>query len=154
MQTTVAGLEALAQQSKINYTVVEGSPYYEYFKNMAGAEEDLYKKWKDMTLASNADQARYRVWDYPIKEQYTHIFKTIKASGMMRSSSEGFQKVLEQEDGTFAFIHDASQVLTFRTLQNVQNITFIILLYEKFREIKLSVITHCDQIQKKVHPGK
>ena len=36
-------LEELAQQSKINYTVVEDSPYYEYFKNMAGAEEDLYK---------------------------------------------------------------------------------------------------------------
>ncbi len=51
MQTTVAGLEELAQQSKINYTVVEGSPYYEYFNNMASAEEDLYKKWKDMTLS-------------------------------------------------------------------------------------------------------
>jgi ionotropic glutamate receptor len=110
MQTTVAGLEELAQQSKINYTVVENSPYYEYFKNMASAEEDLYKKWKDMTLSSNADQSRYRVWDYPIKEQYTHIFKTIGASGMVRSSSEGFQKVLEAEDATFAFIHDASQV--------------------------------------------
>ena len=51
MQTTVAGLEELAQQSKINYTVVEDSPYYEYFQNMASAEEDLYKKWKDMTLS-------------------------------------------------------------------------------------------------------
>ena len=110
MQTTVAGLEELAQQSKINYTVVEGSPYYEYFKNMASAEEDLYKKWKDMTLSSNADQSRYRVWDYPIKEQYTHIFKTIKASGMVTSASQGFQKVLEDEKATFAFIHDASQV--------------------------------------------
>ena len=110
MQTTVAGLEELAQQSKINYTVVEGSPYYEYFKNMASAEEDLYKKWKDMTLSSNADQSRYRVWDYPIKEQYTHIFKTIKASGMVQSASQGFQKVLEDEQATFAFIHDASQV--------------------------------------------
>ena len=36
-------MEELAQQSKINYTVVADSPYYEYFKNMAGAEEDLYK---------------------------------------------------------------------------------------------------------------
>lgn len=33
----------MAQQSKINYTVVANSPYYEYFRNMAGAEEDLYK---------------------------------------------------------------------------------------------------------------
>jgi hypothetical protein len=36
-------LEELAQQSKINYSVVADSPYAEYFKNMAGAEEDLYK---------------------------------------------------------------------------------------------------------------
>ena len=60
MQGTVSGLEELALQSKINYTVVKDSPYYEYFKNMASAEEDLYKKWKDMTLSSTADQARYR----------------------------------------------------------------------------------------------
>ena len=41
--TTIQGLEQLAQQSKMNYTVVGSSPYLEYFKNMAGAEEDLYK---------------------------------------------------------------------------------------------------------------
>lgn len=28
-----------------------------------------------MTLSSDTDQSRYRVWDYPIKEQYTHIMK-------------------------------------------------------------------------------
>ena len=31
----------------------------------------------------------------------------------MRSAGEGFQKVLDTEDGTFAFIHDASQVIYF-----------------------------------------
>jgi len=30
----------------VNYTVLEGSPTMEYFKNMAGAEEELYRKWK------------------------------------------------------------------------------------------------------------
>ena len=39
MQTTVQSLEELARQSRINYTVVAGSPYEEYFRNMAGAEE-------------------------------------------------------------------------------------------------------------------
>ena len=57
-QNAFSGLEELAQQSKINYTVVQNSPYLEYFKNMAGAEEDLYKVWKDLTLSSNADQSR------------------------------------------------------------------------------------------------
>ncbi len=110
MQTTVQGLEELAQQSKINYTVKEDSPYFEYFKNMASAEEELYRVWKDLTLSSDADQSRYRVWDYPIKEQYTHIFKTIKASGMVTEAQEGFDRVEEDHDGTFAFIHDASEV--------------------------------------------
>lgn len=112
MQTTVQGLEELAQQSKINYTVVSDSAYFEYFKNMAGAEEDLYRVWKNLTLSSDADQSKYRVWDYPIKEQYTHIFKTIKASGLVSSPKEGFDKVLADQQGTFAFIHDAAEVIT------------------------------------------
>ena len=78
MQKTIQSLEELAQQSKINYTVVANSPYYDYFKNMAGAEEDLYNVWKKMTLSSDGDQSRFRVWDYPIKEQYTHIFKVLR----------------------------------------------------------------------------
>lgn len=110
MQTTVQGLEELAQQSKINYTVVSDSAYFEYFKNMAGAEEDLYRVWKNLTLSSDADQSKYRVWDYPIKEQYTHIFKTIKASGLVSSPKEGFDKVLADQQGTFAFIHDAAEI--------------------------------------------
>ena len=52
MQTTVQSLEELAKQSKINYSVVADSPYMEYFQNMAGAEEELYKKWKEITLNS------------------------------------------------------------------------------------------------------
>jgi hypothetical protein len=89
---------------------MENSPYFEYFKNMAGAEEDLYRVWKDLTLSNNADQSKYRVLDHPIKEQYTHIFKTIKGSGMVNTAEEGFQRVLEDEQGTFAFIHDAAEV--------------------------------------------
>ena len=51
-------LEEIARQSKINYTVVEGSPYMEYFVNMAGAEDELYKKWKEITLNSTSDQTK------------------------------------------------------------------------------------------------
>ena len=72
--------------------------------------------WKDLTLSSNADQSRYRVWDYPIKEQYTHLFKTIQASGLAKDAEEGFKRVLADEDGTFAFIHDASEVQICRNV--------------------------------------
>jgi hypothetical protein len=30
----------------VNYTVVKGSPTHEYLVNMAGAENELYHKWK------------------------------------------------------------------------------------------------------------
>ena len=63
-----------------------------------------------MTLNSSGDQSKYRVWDYPIKEQYTHIFKVIKNSIPVKNAEEGFQRVHDAEDGNFAFIHDASEV--------------------------------------------
>ena len=38
---------------------VKDSPYMQYFINMAGAEEELYKKWKEITLNSTgSDQVR------------------------------------------------------------------------------------------------
>ena len=89
MQTTVQSLEELGRQSRINYTAgniinhschsvhgllrsndnyifgtfliisVKDSPYMQYFINMAGAEEELYKKWKEITLNSTgSDQVR------------------------------------------------------------------------------------------------
>lgn len=110
MQSTVQNLEELARQSRINYTVVENTTYMEYFVNMAGAEEELYHKWKELTLNNSGNPAKYRVWDYPIREQYTHILKVVKDTGMVASTQEGFDKVLAQFDGEFAFIHDAARI--------------------------------------------
>ena len=50
------------------------------------------------------------MWDYPIREQYTNIYKVIQTSGMVGTAQEGFQRVLDDEKGTFAFIHDASEI--------------------------------------------
>ena len=91
MQTTVQSLEELAKQSKINYSVVADSPYMEYFQNMAGAEEELYKKWKEITLNSSSDQSKYRVWDYPVREQYTHILKVLYMYNLNPTSKTGFR---------------------------------------------------------------
>ena len=93
---------------------------------MAGAEEELYKKWKEITLNSTgSDQvrcffypriiirinrfcagrfgnlisisihkkAKYRVWDYPVKEQYTHILRVIEQTGPVSSPEEGITMV-------------------------------------------------------------
>ncbi|XP_034948980.1 ionotropic receptor 25a [Chelonus insularis] len=110
MQAQVQSLEQLARQSKINYTVVANSSTYQYFLNMRNAEDKLYKVWKEITLNSTSDQVEYRVWDYPIKEQYGHILQTINSVGPVNSTAEGFRKVLESENAEFAFIHDSAEI--------------------------------------------
>ncbi|XP_078050194.1 ionotropic receptor 8a isoform X2 [Augochlora pura] len=110
MQTPVQSLEQLARQSRINYTVLANSSVHQYFKNMKKAEFKLYTVWKEITLNSTSDQAEYRVWDYPIKEQYGHILQAIMQVGPVKSSEEGFRKVIESESSEFAFIHDSSEI--------------------------------------------
>lgn len=53
-----------------------------------------FRVWKEITLNSSADQSQYRVWDYPIKEQYAHILIAMEKTGTLESAEEGFRKVL------------------------------------------------------------
>ncbi|XP_032670681.1 ionotropic receptor 25a [Odontomachus brunneus] len=110
MQSPVQSLEQLARQSRINYTVVANSSAHQYFINMKNAEDKLYTVWKEITLNSTSDQVEYRVWDYPIKEQYGHILQAITQVGPVKDTEEGFRKVIESENAEFAFIHDSSEI--------------------------------------------
>ncbi|XP_032526298.2 ionotropic receptor 25a [Danaus plexippus] len=110
MQTPVSSLEQLARQSRINYTVVEGSTVHQYFINMKFAEDTLYRVWKEITLNATSDQSQYRVWDYPIREQYGHILLAINASGPVPDAKAGFQQVDEHTEADFAFIHDSAEI--------------------------------------------
>lgn len=110
MQTPVQSLEQLARQSRINYTVLQKSDTYNYFHNMKKAEETLFKTWKEITLNSSNDNPEYRVWDYPIKEQYSHILTSIEQSGLLKSAEEGFTKVNDLIAADFAFIHDSAEI--------------------------------------------
>ncbi|EZA57395.1 ObirIr8a [Ooceraea biroi] len=110
MQSPVQSLEQLARQSRINYTVLANSSAHQYFINMKNAEDKLYTVWKEITLNSTSDQVEYRVWDYPIKEQYGHILQALTQVGPVKTTEEGFQKVIESEKAEFAFIHDSSEI--------------------------------------------
>ncbi|XP_041988810.1 ionotropic receptor 25a [Aricia agestis] len=110
MQTPVSSLEQLARQSRINYTVVEGSTVHQYFINMKFAEDTLYRVWKEITLNATSDQTQYRVWDYPVREQYGHILLAINASGPVPDAKTGFQQVNEHTEADFAFIHDSAEI--------------------------------------------
>ncbi|XP_061390133.1 uncharacterized protein LOC133325374 [Musca vetustissima] len=110
MQTPVQSLEQLARQSRINYTVVEGSDTHHYFMNMDFAEKTLYRMWKELALNASRDFHKFRVWDYPIKEQYGRILLAINSSMPVADAEEGFRKVNEREGADYAFIHDSSEI--------------------------------------------
>ncbi|CAG9859593.1 unnamed protein product [Phyllotreta striolata] len=110
MQAPVQSLEQLARQSRINYTVVRNSQTHRYFINMKYAEDILYKMWKELTLNASTDDKRYRVWDYPIREQYGHILLAINDSNPVDTAEEGFRNVDEHLDADYAFIHDSSEI--------------------------------------------
>ncbi|XP_066907867.1 ionotropic receptor 25a [Halyomorpha halys] len=123
MQSPVQSLKHLARQSRINYTVVKDSDAHNYFRNMKFAEETLYKYWKEITLNSSSDQSQFRVWDYPIKEQYGHILNAIEKAGPVANIQEGLRKVIESEQAEFALIHDLLE-LKYHVFKNC-NLTLI-----------------------------
>uniref|UniRef100_A0A182NDI8 Ionotropic glutamate receptor C-terminal domain-containing protein n=1 Tax=Anopheles dirus TaxID=7168 RepID=A0A182NDI8_9DIPT len=110
MQTPVQSLEQLSRQSRIKYTVVKGSDTHDYFRNMKHAEDVLYQMWRNLTLSSGNDQAQYRVWDYPIKEQYINILSAIETAEPVATAADGFRRVNERLDADFAFIHDSAEI--------------------------------------------
>ncbi|KAL1397383.1 hypothetical protein pipiens_009802 [Culex pipiens pipiens] len=110
MQTPVQSLEQLSRQSRIKYTVVKNSDTHDYFKNMKNAEDVLYQMWRNLTLSSGNDQAQYRVWDYPIKEQYINILSAIESAKPVDSAEAGFKRVNERLEADFAFVHDSAEI--------------------------------------------
>lgn len=110
MQTPVQSLEQLSRQSRIKYTVVKDSDTHDYFKNMKNAEDVLYEMWRNLTLSSGNDQAQYRVWDYPIKEQYINILAAIDSANPVATAKAGFKRVNDRLEADFAFVHDSAEV--------------------------------------------
>ncbi|QQP58421.1 Putative ionotropic receptor IR8a, partial [Caligus rogercresseyi] len=101
LEKTVQSMEELIRHPKITYTVADSTIVHRHFINMAHAEKVLFEKWKNLTLNSGAQtQSEYRVWDYPIQEQYFHILQVI---------NRGFAKVEEAIEGDFAFLHDTME---------------------------------------------
>ncbi|XP_058066672.1 uncharacterized protein LOC131216249 [Anopheles bellator] len=110
MQTPVQSLEQLSRQSRIKYTVVNGSDTHDFFRNMKNAEDVLYQMWRNLTLASGNDQAQYRVWDYPVREQYINILTAIESADPVATAEDGFRRVNAHLEADFAFIHDSAEI--------------------------------------------
>ncbi|XP_065214967.1 ionotropic receptor 25a [Planococcus citri] len=111
LQAPISSFWELTHNTRIKFTVVKNSHAHSYFKNMKIAEEILFSVWKDLALKqSKENETQYRIWDYPIKEEYSHVLRAIELNNPVPSASVGFQKVLDSEKGEFALIHDASEI--------------------------------------------
>lgn len=64
---------------------------------MKKAEDTLYQAWKNLALNATSDETQFRVWDYPIKEQYGHILLAIEQTGLVDNETVGIQKVVSKK---------------------------------------------------------
>lgn len=67
--------------------------------------------WKQMSLnesMNSRDRAKLAVWDYPVSDKYTNMWRFMQESKLPNSIDEAIQRVLESPDGKgFAFIGSA-----------------------------------------------
>lgn len=110
----IESLDDLAKQYRIKYAPIDGTAENAYFERMAYIEEIFYNVWKQMSLndsLSEAERAKFAVWDYPISDKYTKIWAQIQQVGMPESVEAGIRraKMSTLEDG-FALLADANLV--------------------------------------------
>lgn len=77
--------------------------------------EEPFLHGSDLAHSSTSNQSsQFAVWDYPLGDKFTNMWEKIQATGVLNSSSEGVDKVLQ---GNFAFIH-SSPVLKYYASQH------------------------------------
>ncbi|KAK6763794.1 hypothetical protein RB195_024212 [Necator americanus] len=125
LEQPISSLDDLAKQYKIEYAPIKGSASEAYFRRMAEIEERFYNIWKEMSLnesMSLRDRARLAVWDYPVSDKFTNMWRYMQESTLPENMDAAVQRVLTSEQG-FAFIGDATEikyaVLTNCNLQQV-----------------------------------
>lgn len=88
---------------------------------MAEIEERFYNIWKEMSLSesmSEKDRARLAIWDYPLSDKFTNMWRYMQESKLPVNMEEAIERVLTSKDG-FAFIGDANQI-RYAALTNCQ----------------------------------
>ncbi|CAD5221957.1 unnamed protein product [Bursaphelenchus xylophilus] len=119
LEQSIQSLDDLAKQYKVEYAPLKGGGTETYFKRMAEIEEQFYDIWKKMSLnesMSEMDRAKLAVWDYPVSDKYTNMWRFMVESRLPETAEEAIQRVLTSESG-FAFIGDAMEI-KYATLTN------------------------------------
>ncbi|CAJ0607012.1 unnamed protein product [Cylicocyclus nassatus] len=92
-----------------------------YFKRMAEIEEKVYDIWSEMAMnesMSESDRARSSIWDYPVPDKYTKMWRFMQQSNLPKSMAEAMDLVLSSEE-EFAYIGDGIET-KYAVLTNCQ----------------------------------
>nr|VZI15136.1 unnamed protein product [Spirometra erinaceieuropaei] len=105
---TVAGFDArasnlwqLSQDAGVKvlllpyFTVQKDTPGEAYFARLAASEQALFRQWKQLTLHEDRTSSTYCVWQYPIQEIYSEIFRSMHNVGLTSSTEESLQRLQE-----------------------------------------------------------
>ncbi|KAI1285546.1 Glutamate receptor ionotropic, kainate 4 [Halotydeus destructor] len=109
----LSSLDDIAGQYKVQYGAINGTSAMTYFETMANVEEALSKEWLKLIFYSNitdSERDMLSVWEYPVPEKYSRIWKVMNSLGMPRTHGEALAKV---KDGSFALITDETLALHF-----------------------------------------
>lgn len=107
-------MEDLIKQYKVSYAPLKNSSEMRYFERMMTIEKRFFKHWKTVSLndsLSVVERSKLAVWDFPIQNKYTKIWKAINDAGMPDNISEAIERVRASESHSgFAFLDDATDV--------------------------------------------
>ncbi|XP_017786972.1 PREDICTED: ionotropic receptor 25a-like [Nicrophorus vespilloides] len=108
LETPIKSLEDLSKQYKIQYSTINNSNAMNYFKRMAQIERKLFLKWMDLNIfdedLDDYQKSRLAVWEYPLSDKYTKIWKQMNNVGLLNSTEEALEMIRASEN--FALMID------------------------------------------------
>lgn len=108
LEQSVLNMEDLSIQKKLEYSVVNDSTAFNFFKNMKAADDYLSRGWIDHCVKNrNRYNALHPTFTYILGGTYAQMFTDIQVNEPLENTEAGFKRVLNED---FAFIHDSSEI--------------------------------------------
>lgn len=106
LDSPIDSLDKLTNQYRIRYAPVKDSLSMIYFQRRTYIEKLFFEIWINMTLKDSSDQwekSKLTVWDYPMTQKYSDIWKQIHITGMPRTFEEGLKRVKASKNSQEGF---------------------------------------------------
>ena len=93
------------------YINIENSDAYKLFERLKDLENKFLTLWKDVSLGENSfsiDLKSYAIWDYPLKDVFSILWKGMASTGFLKTSDEALQKLANSSKNNFGLLIDYS----------------------------------------------